>query len=118
MTPLLGEPLPVEFLLDGDWHPAALLGWWHEPDGTCWVRVQTVVGGLPRGSWMRLADLRLAEPRPADLRLPQPDPAAPAPEPRTRPDLQLPGGGRSRRTSTPLPPLPVPRSLQPDPSPA
>ena len=39
MTSLLGERLPVEFLFDGDWRPAVLLGWAHEPDGTCWVRV-------------------------------------------------------------------------------
>ncbi|WP_164701254.1 hypothetical protein [Modestobacter sp. KNN46-3] len=104
MTSLLGEPLPVEFPIDGDWCPAVLLGWRHEPDGTCWVRVQAVVGGLRRASWVHLADLRL----------PQPDRATPAPEPRTRPDLQLPGPGRSRRAPTPLPPLPVPRSLQPD----
>ncbi|MCZ2819242.1 hypothetical protein O2V63_02735 [Modestobacter sp. VKM Ac-2977] len=102
MTSLLGEPLPVEFLIDDDWRPAVLLGWAHEPDGTCWVRVQAVVGGLRRASWVHLADLRL----------PRPDRAAP--EPRTRPDLQLPGRGQPRRTPTPLPPLPVPRSLQPD----
>ncbi|MCZ2836586.1 hypothetical protein [Modestobacter sp. VKM Ac-2985] len=105
MTTLLGEPLPVEFLLDGNWRPAVLLGWRHAPDGTCRVHVQAVVSGLRRTSWMQLADLRL--PQTASL--------VPAPlEPRTRPDLLLPGAERARRTPTPLPPLPVPRSLQPD----
>lgn len=107
MTTLLGEPLPVEFLLGDVWRPAVLLGWRHEPDGTCRVRVQAVVGGLRRASWMHLADLRLPQADRADL--------AP-PEPRTRPDLLLSGQDRSRGASAPLPPLPVPRSLQPDPS--
>jgi hypothetical protein len=105
MTTLLGEPLPVEFLLDGCWRPALLLGWRHEPDGTCRVRVQAVVGGLRRASWMQLADLRL----------PQPDrPTVAPPEPRTRPDLLLPGRERSGPAPTPLPPLPVLRRLRPD----
>lgn len=102
---MLGEPLAVEFLVGGDWQPAVLLGWRHEPDGTCRVHVQAVVSGLHRTSWMQLADLRL----------PQTAPLVPRPlEPRTRPDLLLPGAERARRTPTPLPPLPVPRSLQPD----
>lgn len=104
MTTLLGGPLPVEFLLDGDWRPAVLLGWRHEPDGACRVRVQAVVGGLNRAGWVHLAELRL----------PLPDRETPAPEPRTRPDLLLPGRDPARRTPAPLSPLPVPRSLQTD----
>ena len=106
MTTLAGEPLPVEFRLDEVWCPAVLVGWRHEADGTARARVQFVIGGLRRASWMDLADLRL----------PQPGPARPVVAPRTRPDALLPGRDRSRPAPTPLPPLPVPRSGVPDPS--
>jgi hypothetical protein len=56
MTPLAGEPLPVEFRHGGEWHPAVLLGWRHAPDGGCSMRLRFVVGGLRRSSWLPLAD--------------------------------------------------------------
>jgi hypothetical protein len=106
MTTLAGEPLPVEFWHGGDWHAGVLLGWRHE-DGDCQVRVQFVVGGLRRSSWMPLVDVRL----------PEPVTWAPAPrlspEPRTRPDLLLPDRDWSRPLA-PLPPLPQPRSHDDD----
>ena len=101
MTSLAGQPLPVEFLFDGEWCPAHLVGWRHEPDGTARARVQFVIGGLRRASWMDLADLRLC----------QPAPVRSAPAPRTRPDLLLPDRDWSRPA---LPPIPVPRSTTAD----
>jgi len=88
MTALAGEPLPVELRHGDVWHPGVLLGWRHDPDGACWMRVRFVVGGLRRTGWIPLADLRLAEA------------ADPAPAPRTRPDLLLPG----REWPRPAPP--------------
>jgi len=108
MTALGGEPLPVEFCSGGAWHPGVLVGWLHAPDGGCRMRVQFVVGGLKRRSWLPLGDLRLAAPRPAE---PVAEVVA---EPRTRPDLLLPalsGPG-------PLPAVPVPRRHDEDLSPA
>jgi hypothetical protein len=87
MTALAGEPLPVKFRHGGTWHPAVLLGWRHEADGTCQVRVQFVVGGLRRTSWMHLVDVRL----------PDPEPVTWAPAPRTSTGL------RTRPDSTALP---------------
>ncbi|WP_369136796.1 hypothetical protein [Modestobacter versicolor] len=59
MTALLGEPLPVEFSHGGDWHPAVLLGWRDAVEGACQLRLQFVVGGLKRSSWLPLAAVRL-----------------------------------------------------------
>src|SRR6185312_4379603 len=56
MTTLAGPPLPVEFRSAGSWYTGALLGWQHGPDGGCALRVQFVVGGLRRSSWLPLAD--------------------------------------------------------------
>ncbi|WP_222192237.1 hypothetical protein [Modestobacter italicus] len=103
MTTFAGEPLAVEFDLNGSWCPAVLLGWRHEPDGTARVRIQFVIGGLRRASWLPLTDVRL----------PQPAPAWTPPAPRTEPDMLLPTPEQVRRTPTPLPPLPPLRSVQP-----
>jgi hypothetical protein len=113
MTLLAGEPMPIEFCHGGDWLPGVLLGWRHEWDGSCRVRVQFIVGGLRRSSWMELADVRLPEPEPTTW--------APAPrrstEPRTRPDMLLPDRDWSRPlTSVPEPrpqalPQPLPQAL-------
>jgi hypothetical protein len=104
MTAFAGEPLPVEFCHGDVWHSGVLLGWRHEWDGACQVRVQFVVGGLRRTTWMQLVDVRLPEPRYTEW--------APAPwqspEPRTRPDVLLPDGGSSRPLPS-MPPLPQPR---------
>ena len=109
MTPLAGEPLAVEFLFNGEWCPAVLLGWRHELDGTCRARIQFVIGGLRRASWMDLADLRLPEP---ELSWSTPEPRR-AVEPRTRPDMLLPDRDWSRPVPS-LPPLPAPRSSSTD----
>ena len=100
MTALAGEPLPVEFQHGGAWHPAVLLGWRHEADRTCVLRVQFVIGGLRRNVWMPLVDVRLPESRWSD-RAPE---ARRSSAPRTRPDLLLPARDRAR--SLPVPPLP------------
>lgn len=94
MTALAGEPLPVEFEHGGGWHPAVLLGWRHDAQGHCSLRVQFVVGGLRRSSWLPLTDVRL--PAPVGPRRPG--------GPRTRPDLLLADRDRS------LPAVPRPRS--------
>jgi hypothetical protein len=64
-----------------------LLGWRHEPDGSCAVRLRFVVGGLRRSTWLPLADVRLPEPAAVP---PSPGPSSrPADGPRTRPDVLL-----------------------------
>ena len=109
MTLLAGEPLPVEFCHAGAWHPGVLLGWRHQDDGTCRLRVQFLVGGLRRTSWIPMVDVRL--PELADIG------SAPVPrqwrEPGTRPDVLLrpPDGPRGLPS---LPPLPHPRSHDDD----
>jgi hypothetical protein len=100
MTSLAGEPVAVEFCYAGEWCPAGLVGWRHEPDGTCRVRIRFVYGGLRRASWMDLADLRLRQSEPSEAA-----PAAP-----TRSDLLLPDRDWSRPAPTTPPPLPVHRS--------
>jgi hypothetical protein len=109
MTAFAGEPLPVEFCHADVWHPGVLLGWRHEWDGICQVRVQFVIGGLRRTTWMQLTDVRLPEPRytewAPELRQ--------SPEPRTRPDVLLPGVGWSRSPAS-IPPLPQPRTHDQD----
>jgi hypothetical protein len=90
MTTLGGEPLAVEFCHGVAWHRAVLLGWRHEADRTCQVRVQFVVGGLRRTSWVQLTDVRLPEsttwaPAPRPSSEPQPQSTA-VPQPRTHDD--------------------------------
>jgi hypothetical protein len=109
MTTLAGEPLPVEFCHGGGWHPGVLLGWRHERDGSCQVRVQFVVGGLRRTSWMQLVDVRLPEPEPITW-APAPRPST---APRTRPNLLLPDRDWSRPLAS-TPPLPQPRTHDDD----
>ena len=108
MTPLAGEPLPVEFCHGGGWYPGVLLGWRHAPDGSCWLRLRFVVGGLRRASWLPLADVRLPQPA-GPGRTGRTAATRPAAGPRTRPDLLLPHGYR--------PPVPTPRPLPPAPRP-
>jgi hypothetical protein len=62
MTSALRDPLAVEFVHAGGWHPGVLLGWRHDGPDVCRLRVQCVVGGLRHTLWMSLADLRLAGP--------------------------------------------------------
>lgn len=105
MTTFAGEPLAVEFDLNGSWCPAVLVGWRHEPDGTCRLRVQFDIGGLRRASWLPITEVRLPEPELEPVWAPV--------APRTEPDMLLPTPEQARRASTPLPPLPPLRSLQP-----
>lgn len=69
MTSALRDPLAVEFAHAGGWYPGVLLGWRTDGPDRCWMRVQCVIGGLRRTTWMALTDLRLpvpAEPPPVD----------------------------------------------------
>ena len=54
----------VEVYSAGAWWSGSLLGWRHEPDGSCQVWVRALVGGAERSAWTDLADVRLPE-RPA-----------------------------------------------------
>ena len=65
-TRFLGEPQPAEVFHSGVWHPGALLGWRHDAEGRCWVRVRCVVGGLRHTAWTDLASVRLPETAAAD----------------------------------------------------
>ncbi len=62
----LGEPQPVEVFHSGLWHPGVLLGWRHDAEGRCWLRIRCVVGGLRHTAWIDLASLRLPESVPGD----------------------------------------------------
>ncbi len=85
---MLGEPIPVEFPYAGGWYPGSLLGWRHD-GADCRLRVQCVIGGLRRTTWMSLADLRLPEPAAAPVEddarplTPQPTSSPFVPRPRT-----------------------------------
>ena len=84
----LAEPQPVQVHHLGAWHDGALLGWRHDADGSCWVRVRAVVDGLRRTAWVELATVRL--PEPDALR-------------DTRPHPLLRHGDRGSRTPPPAP---------------
>jgi hypothetical protein len=62
MTALAGKSLAIEFHHGAGWHPGVLVGWRHEQDGSCSMRLQFVVGGLRRTSWLPMRDVRLPEP--------------------------------------------------------
>jgi hypothetical protein len=89
----LGEPQPVEVLHAGTWFAGELLGWRHEEDGACRVRVRCVVGGLRHTAWTDLGALRLPRP-PAET----PAPSSPA----------LPRHTRAASDTVPHPLLPAP----------
>ena len=61
---MLVDPIAVEFPYAGGWYPGLLLGWRHESPHDCRIRVQCVIGGLRRTTWMTLPDLRLPQPGP------------------------------------------------------
>lgn len=77
---MLAEPIAVEFPYAGGWYPGVLLGWRHDGVDDCRIRVQCVIGGLRRTTWMTLADLRL--PAPSGT-APDAVPSYRAPRPRT-----------------------------------
>ncbi|RFU21838.1 hypothetical protein [Geodermatophilus marinus] len=90
----LADPVPVEVHHAGTWYPGELLGWRHEPDGRCRVRVRCVVDGLRRTAWVDLPALRPAEEPPSRARHAAASAGAPAPLPRRllprRPDAAVP----------------------------
>ncbi len=100
----LRRPKPVEVLHRGSWWIGALLGWRHDADGTCWLRVTALVEGYKRTAWVDLETVRLP--------LPPALPDRPAPPARSaheeRATQRLPRhGDRGPRSS--LPALPRPR---------
>ena len=56
------QPQSVEVYQSGAWWPGQLLGWRHEPDGTCQVWVRVVLGGVEESAWTDLTALRLPAP--------------------------------------------------------
>ena len=119
---LLREELAVEVLLDAVWRPAALLGWRHDDDGRCQVRVRLGWDGRPRVLWTPLPILRLPEPAAAAA---PPAAAEAAPAPVAAPDPAGPAGGPARARDLPaagglrtLPPqIPLPRRTPSPPPP-
>lgn len=55
------RPQAVEVYQAGTWWAGELLGWRHEVDGSCQVRVRVAPGGVEETAWMDLASLRLPE---------------------------------------------------------
>ncbi len=92
----LGRPKPVEVRHRDRWHIGVLLGWRHDADGTCWLRVSALVDGYKRTAWVELDTVRL----------PVPPRRAVAD---TRPQRLVRHGDHPERTPPP-PPLPRPRS--------
>ena len=88
----LGRPKPVEVLHRDRWHIGALLGWRHDADGSCWLRVSALVDGYKRTAWVGIDTVRL-----------------PVPPPRAADHTRLLRHGD--RPARPLPPL---ASLRPD----
>ncbi len=58
-------PQSVEVYQAGTWWRGELLGWRHDPSGTCQMWVRVVVGGVEETAWIDLAALRLPERQPA-----------------------------------------------------
>ena len=55
------QPQAVEVYQAGAWWSGELLGWRHESDGTCQLRVRVTLGGIEETAWMDLTGLRLPE---------------------------------------------------------
>jgi hypothetical protein len=58
------QPQDVEVYRDGAWWPGSLLGWRHDADGGCQVRVRLAAGGAEETAWTALDYLRLPEAAP------------------------------------------------------
>jgi hypothetical protein len=58
----LGRPKPVEVHHRDRWHIGVLLGWRHDADGACWLRVSARVDGYRRTAWVGLDTVRLPVP--------------------------------------------------------
>ncbi|MGY1740693.1 MULTISPECIES: hypothetical protein [unclassified Blastococcus] len=104
----LAEPLRVEVHHRDGWHRGVLLGWRHDADDACWLRVSAVVDGLKQSAWVPLAAVRLPGTAPAasapprlvrhgDRDAPARTPALPRPRPSLPAD----------RVGRPLPPVPA-----------
>jgi hypothetical protein len=92
----LGRPRPVEVYHRDRWFIGALLGWRHDADGTCWLRVSALVDGYKQTAWVELDTVRLPVPpvRADDPRrplLPRHGDRALPPLPRPRPGPDRPG---------------------------
>ncbi|MGY1603867.1 hypothetical protein [Geodermatophilus sp. SYSU D00815] len=70
------QPQAVEVYSAGEWLPGSLLGWRHDADGGCQVRVRLTVGGVEESVWTELECLRLPERRLAVAPTSADDPAA------------------------------------------
>lgn len=55
------QPQAVEVYQAGAWWAGELLGWRHEPDGSCRMWVRVVLGGKEETAWIDLAGLRLPQ---------------------------------------------------------
>src|SRR5690349_2913095 len=88
------QPQAVEVYQAGTWWAGELLGWRHEVDGSCQVRVRVTLGGVEETAWMDLAGLRLPERH-----------LAVAPEPSSDPSStqKLPRASSSTRRERPAP---------------
>ncbi|MGY1769635.1 hypothetical protein [Blastococcus sp. SYSU D00813] len=101
----LRRPKPVEVLHRDRWWIGALLGWRHDADGTCWLRVTALVEGYKRTAWVGMDTVRLPLPPGRPDRPAAPARTADDDEPRTQ---RLPRHG-DRGVRSPLPALPRPR---------
>ncbi|SDX52215.1 hypothetical protein SAMN05660209_00588 [Geodermatophilus africanus] len=59
-----------EVFVEGVWWPGSLLGWRHDGGGACEMWVRVTVAGVERETWSDLADVRLAQVRPAPVLVP------------------------------------------------
>ncbi|MGY1699161.1 polyphosphate kinase 2 family protein [Geodermatophilus sp. SYSU D00766] len=90
----LAEAQPVELHLDGAWRAGALLGWRHDADGRCRVRVRVERVGVPRVVWAPLELLRLPAPAgPPDVVVPVPRGSLPPPHRAAAPASRPRGAG-------------------------
>ncbi|HEX2075724.1 MAG TPA: hypothetical protein VHF92_18245 [Geodermatophilus sp.] len=103
-TRFLREPQPAEVFHSGVWHPGTLLGWRHDTEGRCWVRVRCVVGGLRHTAWTDLASVRLPETAAED--------AGAAAVPARRPDDAA-RAGHARQAAPAEQGVPWPRGAEP-----
>ena len=85
----LRRPRPVEVHHRDRWHIGVLLGWRHDADGSCWLRVSALADGYKRTAWVGLDTVRLPLPpaRPVPDRWPERLVRHGDPEVRTRPPV-------------------------------
>ncbi len=95
----LGRPKPVEVFHRQRWHIGVLLGWRHDADGTCWLRVSALVDGYKRTAWVEFDTVRLPVP-----------PGRPAADTSTQRLVR-----HGDRIGSPAPPIPPPPPALPRP---